>query len=256
MHTDAIDPSSPSRPDRHPVRSALGVGAAGYLVLASILVGIGLSLTHGLLQGPLGRWDESVNDWFLAQRTPILNDWSHAGSLIAMTGTVVAIAAVVVIGLALRRRWRDAGFLVLALTIEVSVFLTTTFVVNRSRPTVPRLEPSPPTSSFPSGHTAAAVALYVGLALLLSPHLPRPALKVLLWIVAVAIPVGVALARVYAGMHHTTDVIAGGLLGLGALVVATYAAGERAEQRDDGERELAPIGTGRSAESVTPRAAS
>ncbi|MEO8477645.1 MAG: phosphatase PAP2 family protein [Actinomycetota bacterium] len=237
------------------MRSAIGVGAAGYLVLASILVGIGLSLTHGLLQGPLGRWDESVNDWFLAQRTPILNDWSHAGSFIAMTGTVVAIAAVVVIGLALRRRWRDAGFLVLALTIEVSVFLTTTFVVNRSRPTVPRLEPSPPTSSFPSGHTAAAVALYVGLALLLSPHL-RPALKVLLWIVAVAIPVGVALARVYAGMHHVTDVIAGGLLGLGALVVATYAAGKRAEQPDDGERELAAIGTGRSAESVAPGAAS
>ncbi len=238
------------------MRFALGVGAAGYLVLASLLVGIGLSLTYGLLQGPLGRWDESVNDWFLARRTPTLNDWSHAGSLIAMTGTVVAIAAVVVIGLALARRWRDAGFLVLALAIEVSVFLTTTLVVDRSRPTVPRLEPSPPTSSFPSGHTAASVALYVGLALLLSPHLQRPALRALLWAVAVAIPVCVALARVYAGMHHATDVIAGGLLGVGALMVATYAVGPGAAQDDGNEQGRTSLGTHRPAESVAPGAAS
>jgi undecaprenyl-diphosphatase len=205
------------------VTVATAIAVAGYVVLSAILIGIGLSLTKGLLSGPLGRWDESVNQWFFEHRTATLNAWSHVGSNIATTGTVIGIAAVVVIVLAIKHRWRDVGFLVIALTVEVTVFLTTTLVVSRPRPTVPHLEAAPPTSSFPSGHTAAAVVLYIGLAMLLSPHVHRTVLKVLLWIVAVSIPLAVAIARVYAGMHHPTDVFAGALLGLAALWVATMA---------------------------------
>lgn len=210
-------------PDRHPVASAAWVGLVGATIVGIVLVGMGRSLTDGLLLGPLGRWDESVNDWLLAQRTPPLNDIAHIGSLIATTQSIIVVAAACVAGFLVRRRFREAGLMVVALAVEASVFLVTTLVVARDRPTVPRLEPSPPTSSFPSGHTAAAIALYVSLALALTPLVHRRWVRVAIWALAIAIPAFVALSRVYAGMHHVTDVGGSLVLGVGALATAVVA---------------------------------
>jgi undecaprenyl-diphosphatase len=211
------------------VAFAAGVGAGGAVVLCAILAGLGLSLTEGLLSGPLGHWDESVNDWFFNHRTPSMSAVAHIGSTVGGTGWIVAIAAIAVIAFLLVGWRREAGFLVVALVVEVSVFLLTTVLVARERPTVPQLEASPPTSSFPSGHTAAAIALYVGLALVVTPHVRRSWSGALLWLVAIAIPVFVAVSRIYAGMHHVTDVAGSLVLGAGALVIATIAVRPRSQ---------------------------
>jgi undecaprenyl-diphosphatase len=55
------------------------------------------------------------------------------------------------------------------------------------------------------------------------------------WIVALAIPPLVALARMYRGMHHLSDTLAGMLMGTGALLIALLAAraaGAVAERRE------------------------
>ena len=105
-------------------------------------------------------------------------------------------------------RWTESLFVATALVAEVSVFLVTTMVVDRARPVVPHLDSAPPTSSFPSGHTAAATALYVAVALVARRHGDRVA--------------GVAAGRravrgrplsAVPGMHHPSDVLAGALLG-------------------------------------------
>ena len=209
--------------ERHPVTLAAGIALAGIVVMGAVLIGLGLSLTEGLLSGPLGPWDEGINDWFLAERTTSLNPIAHVGSTIAMTASVIGVATLCVVVFAFMRWFREAGFLVVALAVEVSVFLLTSLIVARDRPTVPRLEPSPPTSSFPSGHTAAAIALYVGLAIVLTPHVRQRWLRACMWIVAIAIPVFVSLSRIYEGMHHVTDVAGSIVLGAGALVTAAVA---------------------------------
>jgi len=142
-----------------------------------------------------------------------------------MTSTVIGLGIVIAIVLGVSRRWRELQFIVTAVAVEASAFLVTTLVIQRARPSVPRLDVSPPTSSFPSGHVAAAIALYIGLAILLTSHVRSLALRVLIWVVAVAIPFAVALSRVYRGMHHPTDVLASLIvLGPGAIVVALLAA--------------------------------
>jgi hypothetical protein len=143
----------------HPATVAVVIAILGWMLLSAVTVGIGLLLTHVLLHGGVGRWDENVNDWFVTQRSTVLNSITAVGTTIGSTMTVAAVAVVVVAVLAFRRLWQEIGLIVIALTVEVAVFLTATLMVSRPRPTVPRLDPSPPTSSFPSGHLAAAIAL-------------------------------------------------------------------------------------------------
>jgi membrane-associated phospholipid phosphatase len=69
-----------------------------------------------------------------------------------------------------------------------------------------------PTSSFPSGHTAAAVALYGCIAILVFwIYSRRPATRVAV-VVLCCIPV-VGMSRLYRGMHYPSDVLAGALTG-------------------------------------------
>ncbi|WP_234332094.1 bifunctional phosphatase PAP2/diacylglycerol kinase family protein [Streptomyces sp. NRRL S-87] len=77
----------------------------------------------------------------------------------------------------------------------------------------------PTTTSFPSGHSASAFAFATGLAL---EHRGWGA-------VAVPVAAGVAVSRVYTGVHYPADVLAGAALGVGAaLCVRSLArAGER-----------------------------
>ena len=207
----------------HPAAAAAAVGVAGFAVLTTLMLGLGLLLTRVLSHGPVGRWDRSVDRWFAGNRTPTLDDVTAYGSSAANTETVIGIGLLVVVIVALRRHWRAPVLLAVGLGVEVTVFLATTFLVDRPRPPVERLDTVPPTASFPSGHTAAAVVLYIGLAILCSRACRNAALCALAWVAGILLPVAVGLARIYRGMHHPTDVMSGVVLGFACLAVALVA---------------------------------
>lgn len=196
---------------------------AGYLVLTVVLIGLGLILTKVLVGGSLDTWDNSVNRWFVTQRTTTLDPLSSVGSAMGASLTIIAIALVASIVLAIGRHWRQLGFLASCLTLEASVALTASIVVNRPRPNVPRLDAAPPTASFPSGHTAAAMALYVSLAIVLASLVRSATVRAVAWVLAIAIPIFVGASRLYRGMHHPTDVMGSVVLGAGTLIFALLA---------------------------------
>jgi undecaprenyl-diphosphatase len=78
------------------------------------------------------------------------------------------------LALAYVRRWRPVVFLVVAMLGELTLFLAVAASVGRARPDVQRLEAYLPTSSFPSGHTAATVCLYGALAVIVVPRTRPP----------------------------------------------------------------------------------
>ena len=170
------------------------------------------------------RWDESVNRWFVHQRTGALDSLTAVGSHLAETPTVVGVGLLVVALVWWRRRDLYAvGILVIGLLVEVTVFVSTTLFVDRSRPPVHHLDAAPPTSSFPSGHTAASIVLYVGLVIVVHRMWQRRTVTVGLTALLALVPVAVGLSRLYRGMHHPTDVFASLALGTAALVVACVA---------------------------------
>jgi undecaprenyl-diphosphatase len=214
--------------DHHPAVAVLAVVVAGWAVLSAVLVAIGLLLTRVVLASPvadgrLGRWDADVNIWLAERRTDVLDTVSQWGSRLSDTFTIIAATALLALVFLLRRWWREAVFIVLAPTVEVTVFLVVTFVVDRERPPVEHLDAAPPTSSFPSGHVAAAVAFYGAAALILYARSRGPLLRAAAVVVAVVPPLAVLCSRLYRGMHFPTDVLFGVLGGLAALAVALAA---------------------------------
>ena len=137
------------------------------------------------------------------------------------------IPAVVAIGIAwfsLRRHWRAAAFVLAAILVEVTSYRAATLFVHRHRPAVHRLEHLPVNASFPSGHVAASIAVYCGLALLLTSRYTNPWLRGGVWSLAVTLPIVVGVSRMYRGMHHPLDVLGGAAMGFAALLVALIAA--------------------------------
>ena len=140
----------------------------GGLLIAAVIIGLGLLLTKVSQGGWVATADLRVERWFAAHRTPTLNDVTLALTWLAETPVAVGLAIVLFFGLRLTtHRWRESLVIVTALVGELLVFLATTALIDRPRPPVHRLDHAPPTSSFPSGHTGAAVALYGGLAVVL-----------------------------------------------------------------------------------------
>lgn len=228
--TDPFDPTVGSFPDRigrrfpgRPFAVGALVDAAGFVVMATLLVGLGLLLTSVLLDGPLRTWDAELSRRLVQARSPLVNGWTEIGSSIGDTLTVIAIAAVATVVLAIRRAWAHAAFLVGALVIEVTSFVTTTFLIDRNRPRVPKLDAAPPTSSFPSGHTAASIVLFVALAVIVTSFTRNMAVRIAVWTLAVLVPAVVAISRLQRGMHHATD-IGGSVIGaLGCLLLSMLA---------------------------------
>jgi undecaprenyl-diphosphatase len=137
---------------------------------------------------------------------------------------IPAVVAVAIVWFALRRQWRVAAFVLAAILIEVTSYRVTTLLVHRHRPAVHRLEHLPVNASFPSGHVAASIAVYGGLALLLASRYKNPWLRGIVWALALALPIAVGISRMYRGMHHPLDVLGGVAMGLGALLIALFAA--------------------------------
>jgi undecaprenyl-diphosphatase len=211
-------PSTAERPDHHRAASSVIRAGAPLLAVAVAIAGlmwiVGSLLVDGVLPDFLDRADTQIAQWVVAQRTPLLDEVTHAGTTTADTIVALAVTAVAVIGLRLwLGRWRESLIVVAAIVGELLIFLVITATVHRDRPAVPQLDQAPPTSSFPSGHTGAAVALYGCLAVILLRNVPRRWIAVGLAIIGFTLPLLVAASRVYRGMHFLTDVVAGAIAG-------------------------------------------
>jgi membrane-associated phospholipid phosphatase len=205
-------------------RRALLLAGPLALVWYSALVSIGFLLS-GQVARMLGDEDSLVRT-LEENRTPGWDSLSEIASRTADTRIIVISATL--IGLVLRwlfGRWLEPIVLWSGMALQGTMFLLTTLVVSRSRPGVDHLDPAPPTSSFPSGHTGASSALYLGVGLVLAGNVRRPVLRVVIFLAVLAIPLSVAASRLYRGMHHPSDVVFGLLNGLAAVLIARYAVG-------------------------------
>jgi membrane-associated phospholipid phosphatase len=203
------EPDAGRRSGRHSVphrgRIAAEVAVAWVLILG-IIVGLGELITkdgHGNVLG-----DRTIPHWFAAHRTPTWTHWSLVFTTLGATQAIlIAGLTTCVVFLAFTRHWRPVIFVATVMFGELAAFLAAAAVVKRPRPDVTQLDRHLPTSAFPSGHEAATCCLYVAIAILVIGH-ARGWWRWLFLIPAIAMPVLVALSRMYRGEHHPTDILA------------------------------------------------
>ncbi|WP_334666518.1 phosphatase PAP2 family protein [Streptomyces cyaneofuscatus] len=199
--------------------------AAGTAVLTLFVVLLALVAAQW---SPLMSLDRTVADSLhrhavaepgLVHANRVLTDWFWD------PWTMRALVAVAVVAL----WWRGARLL--ALWVAAASLLGSLLsqgvkaAVDRERPRWPDPVDSAHFSAFPSGHAMTAVVSCGLLLWLLRLYGAGPALWAGAVAVAVVSAIGVAVTRVYLGVHWLTDVVGGTLLGVAvvAFTVAGYA---------------------------------
>ena len=202
-----------SRPSR-PWSAVVGVVVFALVVIAGKLIVASPS------------WSASEMAWVSA-----VNSTSHAfldavaytvNYLLGPIGAVIVAAVIVSVLWALSRNWRLALRLAVLIAASWGTAELTKSLVQRPRPDVDVLpHPSavnPHTFSYPSGHTAFAVAIGLSVVLVFSPGLIRRALIG----VSVVVVLITGWSRVYLGVHYPTDVLASMVLVPGVLIAVSF----------------------------------
>ena len=137
------------------------------------------------------------------------------------------LAALVLVVILFRRRaLRLAWWIVITMTVGGVLAAVLKLLVGRNRPDLLNPVAEAAGYSFPSGHALnAALGAGVLLLALLSLFRDRRGLRVGLWAAAVLLPLVTGLFRIVLGVHWTSDVVGGWLLGA-AVVAGTAAAFE------------------------------
>lgn len=188
------------------------------LLVASLLLGVLLTMgsTIGVpsAAGYLSAFDRPVFRMVALTRAhssgwaiSVAQALSWVGS--ASVRSAFIIAAVVL--LILRHHARDAALfvIVVAITIVTNTALKEAFA--RARPTlVPWLD-DPANLSYPSGHSANSMVVFLLAALLIAD-------RRLVW-AAIVLVVAIGLSRIALGVHWPTDVIGGWMYGAGCALI-------------------------------------
>jgi undecaprenyl-diphosphatase len=142
-------------------------------------------------------------------------------SALAGTDLILPLTAAAVAALAVARHWHGALTLALSVLGTQAVVQLVKLTVDRPRPAVNGALTEAHGPSFPSAHSATAVALYATLALLLA-HRCHGWKRTAVLTAGGAVVAAVGLSRIELGAHYPIDVLAGWLTGA-ALVLAFWA---------------------------------
>jgi len=172
-------------------------------------------------QPGLPRIDELAAD--LADRLAMdpLIDLAKVLTELGALPTVIAIALVTATWAGVRGRWIDVATIVTGVLLSFVVVNVAKAAYDRVRPEDALVGYSD--ASYPSGHTAYAVA-WVACAAVLVRAGSGWAARFAAVTVSIAIVVVVGLTRVYLGVHHFTDVLGGAALAAALwALVGTFA---------------------------------
>ncbi len=180
------------------------------IALAAVLI---TALTWAVTSG-VTAMDTAVLDWMIAHRGESLTDVATVITDLGGTLSMIVLAVVTVGGFALRRDLPVAALVAItSLGAGVLVWVIKR-LVGRSRPPEASRLVFEPSMSYPSGHTLGSTVVVGIVAIVLIPRLTKHWVRVAATVFAVAFPIAVGLSRIYLGVHWTTDVLAGWIIGL------------------------------------------
>lgn len=181
---------------------------AGIVVVLAALAVFAEIASQVLSHGPLAQLDAQLAQRLYAGDSPLLARWTLVFTNIHGTAGVLAMAAVLGLYLARRRDWPWVGALVLCVPGAMLLNVAVKNAFQRPRPRFDNPLVTLDSFAFPSGHTAAATALYGFVAVLWMARAKGWGLRLAIVPPALAMVVLVALSRLVVGVHYLSDVMA------------------------------------------------
>ena len=166
-------------------------------------------LADEVLEGETRHFDEvtraAVHQLASPLLTTIMRWLSFIGSTLVLTiGTII-----VVVRFAMLKWGREAKLFAITMIGAGLLNVTLKLAFKRPRP-VPFFNlTAPETYSFPSGHSLTSACFFGALAAILTARIRSRRFRIITWIVCTLMFVLIGFSRIYLGVHHTTDVIAG-----------------------------------------------
>ncbi len=158
-------------------------------------------------------WDEAVLHWVGTIRSAPGNTVMVALTMLGDGGIVVPFGLSVVVLLWRMGRSQCARRLLLAGVIGEIVYVIAKASFQRPRPRIIPHLTGAGWYSYPSGHAMLAPIVWSLSLILLARTVSRRGLRGFFYLLSVVIPLGIAVSRVYLGVHYPSDIMAGLLLG-------------------------------------------
>ena len=146
----------------------------------------------------------------------VIRDVTSIGS-----GTVLTVLTLCVgVYHLLRRQWRTAWFIMLSILLAWQTMETLKLIYRRDRPDVVPHQMVENSLSLPSGHAMMSTVVFLTLACVYGQKSRHRGVMVFLFLLASLLALIIGYTRIYLGVHHPSDVLAGWLLGLAWVQLA------------------------------------
>lgn len=166
-------------------------------------------LTSEVLEGETRQFDEATRNAVHQLASPLLTTTMRGLSFVGSTLALSIGTIIVVVQFALRKWGREAKLFAITMIGAGLLNITLKLAFKRPRP-VPFFNlTAPETYSFPSGHALTSACFFGALAAILTARVKSQRVRLIVWLVCTLMFVVIGFSRIYLGVHHTTDVIAG-----------------------------------------------
>jgi membrane-associated phospholipid phosphatase len=198
-------------------------------VLSAFVGLLGCTVAAGelleLVERPNGstRLDSAITSWVVAHRAAPLTTLAKSLSAVGSQKVLVPVVVVLAVVLLWRRLFVVSGLLVVVWAGAINLYSLGKYFVGRPRPPADLRLVTAAGTSFPSGHATQSLATFVALALVASIVLQRARRPGI--VLAIVLAAGVGWSRVYLGVHWSTDVAAGWLIGAAWVAVVAWLLG-------------------------------
>lgn len=199
--------------DRFSTDHFTGLPLTLIVVLAGYLASLASDLAEDVIErAEIVKFDEKINTALAPLRDA---DLLHVFARITQLAEVMTLLAVMLVAAAflwVDRRRRFIPGLMLAVLGSQTLTYIGKYAINRPRPDFLTFA-SASSPSFPSGHSAGAMAVYGFIAYALARNLDSTALRFELGYWCAALIATIAFSRLLLSVHFTSDVAAGLLVG-------------------------------------------
>ena len=201
------------------------LACAGILLLAGLFVAllgatVFASLRESVVESDTARFDLAVLLWLRAFGNPWLD--RVAVHVTALGDTLVVVSVALVAGSLLWLLRRRALACLLAIAVGGACVISLVLKAIFDRPRHDLLGPAPLpldfSPAYPSGHATLSLVVLAVLAFIIHRIAERRRIRVAAIVVASAGTALIGLSRMYLGLHHPSDVMAGYVVGLAWVV--------------------------------------